>query len=110
MSVGDRLRFLVLRRDHYRCRYCGAQAPAAELEVDHVVPRSRGGPDTLANLVTACIPCNRGKSNLPVLVTARPPLSHAEIIEAYEDWGVVAWLTDQDPEWATGNAYGGLAV
>lgn len=55
------LRFAVLARDNFTCRYCGAQAPHVYLEVDHVEPKSVGGPDTMENLVAACYDCNRGK-------------------------------------------------
>lgn len=62
IAVG--VRFDVFRRDDFRCRYCGRGADQGVfLEADHVVPRSKGGPDTLANLVTACWDCNRGKSD-----------------------------------------------
>lgn len=59
--LDDELRFTVLRRDNYTCRYCGAKAPDVQLEVDHVVPASDGGSSTVDNLVTACLACNRGK-------------------------------------------------
>ena len=62
MAVSKKLRYEVLRRDNYTCRYCGAFAPVTPLVVDHVVPRSRGGRDVLENLVTACEPCNNGKA------------------------------------------------
>lgn len=61
MSVSQRLRFNVFMRDGFRCQYCGRAAPDVELEADHVHPRSKGGPDTMANLVTACVACNGGK-------------------------------------------------
>lgn len=62
IAVG--LRFDVFNRDGFRCRYCGVGVDkGAILEADHVIPRSIGGPDTLANLVTACWDCNRGKSD-----------------------------------------------
>lgn len=62
MSISKRRRFRILKRDGFRCRYCGsAAADGAELEVDHVHPRSRGGGDDPRNLVTACRQCNRGK-------------------------------------------------
>jgi hypothetical protein len=61
IAVG--LRFDVFTRDGFRCRYCGrGPAQGCYLEADHVVPRSAGGTDTLANLVTACWDCNHGKS------------------------------------------------
>ena len=62
MPVSKRLRYEVLRRDNYTCRYCGAFAPLAILVVDHVTPRKHGGPDKLENLITACQDCNSGKS------------------------------------------------
>ena len=49
----------VFRRDNYRCVYCGQRA--AQLTIDHVIPRHRGGPHSWANLVTACAACNRKK-------------------------------------------------
>lgn len=56
------LRFRVFKRDDYRCQICGrSAADGARLEADHKVPRSKGGPDTLANLWTLCFECNRGK-------------------------------------------------
>lgn len=54
-------RFLVLKRDGYRCRIC--RNADAELEVDHIMPVSRGGSDRLDNLQTLCKACNRSKSD-----------------------------------------------
>ncbi len=62
-----RLRFLVMRRDHFTCCACG-RSPATELglvlHVDHVTPWSKGGETTLDNLQTLCETCNLGKSDL----------------------------------------------
>lgn len=63
MAVSKRLRFEVLRRDNYTCRYCGRKAPEAPLTVDHVMPVALGGGDIPENLVTACVDCNSGKSS-----------------------------------------------
>jgi len=60
-SIPPKLRFEVLRRDKYVCQYCGACGKNTELEVDHVIPVSRGGTDDKDNLKTSCIECNRGK-------------------------------------------------
>ncbi|HEC36254.1 MAG TPA: HNH endonuclease, partial [Anaerolineae bacterium] len=49
----------ILRRDGYRCQYCGRKA--ANLTVDHIVPRYRGGQHRWENLVAACPQCNRRK-------------------------------------------------
>ena len=48
-------------RDAHQCQYCGKRPPLRELNIDHVVPRSRGGGDTWENLVTACRVCNLRK-------------------------------------------------
>lgn len=63
MSVSPKLRWNVLVRDEFTCQYCGAKAPSVRLEVDHLIPRSKGGKDLFTNLVTACEECNRGKSD-----------------------------------------------
>jgi 5-methylcytosine-specific restriction endonuclease McrA len=53
----------VFARDGHRCQYCGQSRPSRELNVDHVVPLSRGGPSTWENVVCCCVPCNRRKGN-----------------------------------------------
>jgi 5-methylcytosine-specific restriction endonuclease McrA len=53
----------VLARDLYTCQYCGAEPGRAELTVDHILPRSRGGLTTWENVVAACGACNRRKGN-----------------------------------------------
>jgi DNA-directed RNA polymerase subunit RPC12/RpoP len=64
MSITKRLRFEILSRDGFACRYCGAKAPDATLVVDHVTPKALGGTDEPTNLVTACRDCNTGKSSV----------------------------------------------
>lgn len=49
----------VMERDGRTCRYCGARS--SPLSIDHVIPRSRGGPDCASNLVVACRSCNSRK-------------------------------------------------
>lgn len=63
MPVSKRLRFEVLRRDGFACRYCGAKAPDVRLVVDHVIPESLGGKTEAGNLVAACDDCNSGKAS-----------------------------------------------
>ena len=60
------LRFLVLRRDDFRCTYCGRRPPDVLLHLDHVVAFSAGGTSTADNLRTACSDCNLGKSARPL--------------------------------------------
>jgi hypothetical protein len=62
-----RLRWHVLQRDRFSCRACGtspATTVGVELQVDHIVPWSKGGKTVLDNLQTLCAVCNLGKSNL----------------------------------------------
>ncbi len=59
---GLAVRFLILKRDGYRCQLCGASAEdGVRLEVDHKQAKANGGTDDEANLWTLCFPCNRGK-------------------------------------------------
>ena len=64
----------VFARDGWSCQYCGSRT---NLTVDHVIPRSKGGPSTWENIVTCCAPCNRRKGDrLPRqanMVPARTP-------------------------------------
>jgi 5-methylcytosine-specific restriction endonuclease McrA len=47
----------IFARDDHRCQYCGERADS----IDHVVPRSRGGPHAWENVAAACRPCNMSK-------------------------------------------------
>jgi hypothetical protein len=55
-------RWAIWERDDFRCHYCGVRR---HLGVDHVIPRSQGGTNELANLVTSCRSCNSRKSAKP---------------------------------------------
>lgn len=63
MAVSKRLRYEILRRDNFACRYCGAAAPDVKLNADHVIPQCLGGSDKPDNLVTSCADCNAGKTS-----------------------------------------------
>jgi len=66
MNDSLRLRFKVLNRDKFKCRYCG-RGPANDesviLNVDHIKPLSSGGEWTEENMITSCRECNLGKSD-----------------------------------------------
>ena len=51
------------RRDANTCQYCGRKPGTAELTIDHVLPRSRGGLSSWENCVLACVACNSRKAN-----------------------------------------------
>lgn len=65
-EISERLRFSVLLRDGFRCQSCGrspVKSPGVELQVDHIVPWSKGGETIAENLQTKCKECNQGKGN-----------------------------------------------
>jgi len=63
----------VFARDGWECQYCGARA---QLTVDHVIPRSKGGTSTWENIVASCAPCNRRKGDrLPKAADMHPRLT-----------------------------------
>ncbi|MGV3758376.1 MAG: HNH endonuclease [Actinomycetota bacterium] len=68
----------VFARDGHRCQYCGATAES----IDHVIPRSKGGPHTWENVVAACRPCNVRKGDQLLAHTSmqlrRPPVAPRE--------------------------------
>lgn len=53
----------ILHHYGYCCCYCGKHLPTHMLNLDHILPRSRGGATDWANTVPACIPCNSKKGN-----------------------------------------------
>lgn len=71
-----RLKLAVLARDHddalgyAPCFHCGKPATSAD---HYPVPRSEGGPDTLDNLVAACLPCNVARGVQLYQDRTRPP-------------------------------------
>ena len=62
-QITKKIRFEILNRDNFTCQYCGKKAPETEMEVDHIIPVSRGGTHDYSNMVTSCYSCNRGKKN-----------------------------------------------
>jgi len=108
MSITNKQRFEILRRDAFTCQYCGKTGPTARLEVDHIEPESKGGTDEEGNLITSCFDCNRGKSDSPIinqsdkmseadhvyqLINFPPDFNHAiEMIEKYLHGAIVKCL------------------
>jgi 5-methylcytosine-specific restriction endonuclease McrA len=71
-------------RDQYQCQYCGKRPNQRDLNLDHVVPRSRGGQDSWENLVVSCRGCNLKKGR-------RTPL----------EAGMMLLRTPHVPKWST---------
>jgi len=66
-TINWRLRFIVMRRDNFKCKSCGrspATDPSIILHVDHLKAWANGGETILENLQTLCSKCNIGKSDL----------------------------------------------
>jgi 5-methylcytosine-specific restriction endonuclease McrA len=86
----------ILRRDEYRCQYCGRKT--SQLTIDHVMPRHRGGQHTWKNVVTACPQCNRRKGGRTLaharMKLLRPPFEpratalyvYGEYVEGNGTW------------------------
>lgn len=53
----------IFARDGNRCQYCGRKARLSDLNLDHVIPVSRGGRTSWENVVCCCIQCNSHKGN-----------------------------------------------
>ncbi len=53
----------IYERDKHTCQYCARTLDRQELNLDHVLPRQRGGQTTWDNVVCSCIPCNTRKGN-----------------------------------------------
>lgn len=78
----------IFRRDGYRCLYCGNTFPAAELTLDHVEPRLKGGDSSAGNLVTCCRACNIVKGGQPAwsFLAQRPEMRASLLARAGELW------------------------
>lgn len=62
-KVTNQMRFAIYAKDGYRCRNCGISERYAPLEIDHIIPISKGGKSSYNNLQTLCHKCNVGKGN-----------------------------------------------
>jgi 5-methylcytosine-specific restriction endonuclease McrA len=66
VGIGTKLRHEILMRDNCTCQHCGASPrkdPSVVIEVDHIMPVSKGGTNDKSNLQVLCDVCNSGKSN-----------------------------------------------
>ncbi len=66
IALGNRDNALLFKRDRNTCAYCGEVFEATQLTRDHVIPRSKGGPNTWMNCVSACRACNAEKADRSV--------------------------------------------
>jgi ATP adenylyltransferase len=75
--VSGTLRYEVLKRARFRCELCGVSADVRALEVDHIVPRNKGGTDDPDNLQALCYSCNSMKRD-------RDATDFREVRESYD--------------------------
>jgi 5-methylcytosine-specific restriction endonuclease McrA len=97
----------VFLRDKFTCQYCARIFGEHDLNLDHVMPRDKGGKTTWDNIVTSCIRCNTRKANKlphesgmnplrkPVAPRWRPMFGMRENASSDESWG---YFLDPDPE------------
>lgn len=91
-------RFNVFARDQHTCQYCRKRLPRSELNLDHVIPRSKGGMSTWENVVCSCFSCNRKKGGMlpeqagmrlmkkPVQPEWTPFMVETFSFKRYEEW------------------------
>ena len=92
-------RFNIYARDQNRCQYCGRQFARAELNLDHVIPRSTGGTSVWENVVCSCHRCNRLKggrtpaeAGMRLIRPPRRPQWTPFVIEAFSLRRYKEWL------------------
>jgi len=89
-------RAALMRRDNYKCAYCGRHAET----IDHVLPRSRGGLHTWENCVASCTICNHRKADR-LLDELGWTLPVAPAVPRGAHWRLIGAQFDGDPQWET---------
>lgn len=74
-SIPRDLMLKVVRRDNYICQMCFKHVPDDQIELDHLIPHSKGGPTSVENLRLLCRPCNRKKSDSTSVLLDSPGTS-----------------------------------
>jgi len=91
-------RYNIYARDRNTCQYCGSRKARAELNIDHVIPRSRGGASNWENVVCSCIDCNRKKGGRTP-AEARMTLRRVPRRPAWTPFMREAFSLRRYPEW-----------
>ena len=87
-------RAALMRRDNYKCAYCGRHAET----IDHVLPRSRGGTHTWENCVASCTMCNHRKADR-LLDELGWELLNKPVVPRGAHWRLIGAQFDGDPAW-----------
>jgi 5-methylcytosine-specific restriction endonuclease McrA len=88
-------RAALMRRDNYKCAYCGGRAET----IDHVIPRSRSGQHIWENCVASCTICNHRKADR-LLSELGWTLAVPPVVPRGAHWRLVGAQYDGDPQWA----------
>jgi len=91
---------VLFNRDNWKCQYCGTKLGWHNIEIEHVMPSSRGGETTWLNCVSACKPCNKRKKNNTPEEAGMPLLRKPSIPTPLHFWDAFksdAW----HPSWDT---------
>ncbi|MGC6514679.1 MAG: HIT domain-containing protein [Myxococcota bacterium] len=59
--ISGTIRYQVFKQAKYRCQLCGISAEQKALQVDHIIPRNKGGDDHISNFQALCFTCNAMK-------------------------------------------------
>lgn len=97
-SAGN-LRTKIFMRDRYRCQYCGHRGPLADLSLDHILPRSRGGKTTPENLCVACRVCNSRKGDRTPAEARMPLMTEPSALMYDLDLAAIRHAAEARPEW-----------
>ena len=92
-------RLRIYMRDKFRCQYCGDKKGVAELTLDHILPRSRGGDNSPVNIVAACIPCNNRKSDRTPEEARMPLLTSQSALRVKLERVVLCHYAEARAEW-----------
>ena len=75
--ISGTIRYEILKRAKFRCELCGISAEIKALEVDHIIPRNKGGTDDPSNFQALCYSCNSMKRD-------RDDTDFRKVVESYE--------------------------
>jgi 5-methylcytosine-specific restriction endonuclease McrA len=92
-------RLRIYMRDKFRCQYCGEKKVAADLTLDHILPRSRGGDNSPVNVVTACVACNNRKGDRTPAEARMPLLTSQSALRVKLERVVLCHYAEARAEW-----------
>lgn len=92
-------RLRIYMRDKFRCQYCGDKKNVAELTLDHILPRSRGGDNSPVNVVTACLQCNNRKADRTPAEARMPLLTSQTALRVKLERVVLCHYAEARAEW-----------